>query len=223
MDIFSDRHMGPSFNAFLEAHTRIEAPVMCPEIPLHLADDIDAIWERQESCLAAYSAAPPYWSVAWVGGQALARYTLDNPAHFRDRSVLDFGSGSGLCAIAAAKAGATADASDIDPYSIAAIAANSRLNNTEVEPLRADLIGVASRWDIVVAGDLWYDGPLARRLNAWLVEIAREGTEVLIGDCGRAHFPRRGISLLQRYEIRASESLEQDSTLSTAVWRLGYD
>lgn len=209
-----------SFDAFVNAHTRIVAPPLCPEIALRLGDDLDATWERQESCLASRAATPPYWSVAWVGGQALARYTLDNPALFRRQSILDFGAGSGLCAIAAAKVGATADASDIDPCSIAAIAINARLNNVQVAPLHADLIGAPSRWSIVVAADLWYESHLARRLTPWLRQLASEGTRVLLGDCGRAHFPRRQVLELQRYEIPAPQSLEQRSINSTAVWQL---
>ena len=209
-----------SFDAFLRAHTRIDAPWLCPEIRLHLAEDLDTIWAGQETCLARHSSAPPYWAVAWVGGQALARYVLDKPALFQGRSVLDFGSGSGLCAIAAAKVGASTDASDIDPNSIAAIVVNSRLNHVQVEPLQQDFIGTSSRWDIVIAGDLWYEADLARRLTSWLVTIAQQGTEVLLGDCGRSYFPRRGITELQRYEVRAPESLEQHRTCSTAVWRL---
>lgn len=211
----------PSFEAFVNAHTQIVAPPICPEISLHLAHDFDTMWERQESCLATHGASPPYWSVAWVGGQALARYTLDNPELFIGRSMLDFGSGSGLCAIAAAKVGATVDASDSDCYAIEAIAVNARLNNVHVQPLNEDLVGVPSRWNIVVAGDLWYDGPLARRLTSWLRQIASEGTQVLLGDCGRAHFPRRQITELQRYEIPSPESLERRSISSTAVWQLG--
>jgi len=90
----------------------------------------------------------------------------------------------------------------------------------QVEPLQQDFIGTSSRWDIVIAGDLWYEADLARRLTSWLVMIAQQGTEVLLGDCGRSYFPRRGITELQRYEVRAPESLEQHRTCSTAVWRL---
>jgi predicted nicotinamide N-methyase len=128
-----------------------------------------------------------------------------------------------LCAIAAAKVGARTDASDIDPYSIAAIVVNSQLNHVHVEPLQEDVIGTPSRWDIVMAGDLWYEADLARRVTSWLVMIAQKGTVVLLGDCGRSCFPRRGITELQRYEVRAPESLEQHRMTSTAVWRLGYE
>jgi predicted nicotinamide N-methyase len=209
-----------SFDRFLHAHAHPAAPSICPEILLHLGTGIEATWNRLERHLTPNSATPPYWSVAWVGGQALARYVLDNPQLFRGRSVLDFGSGSGLCAIAAAKVGARAVAADLDPYAIEAIAINATLNDVRVESLHADVIGTASRWDIVIAGDLWYERHLARRLTAWLREIAREGTQVFLGDCGRAHFPRAFVTELQRYEVATPESLERGSRTNASVWRL---
>ncbi len=116
--------------------------------------------------------------------------------------------------------GANVVASDIDPASLSAIAINAGLNNVNVEPLQEDVIGTPSRWNIVLAADLWYDGHLARRLTSWLRQIGSEGTKVLLGDCGRAHFPRRGVTELHRYQIPAPEALERSSVRSTAVWRL---
>src|SRR6202035_418723 len=73
--------------------------------------------------------APPFWAFPWAGGQALARYVLDNPAVVRGRHVLDVASGSGLVAIAAAKAGAASvTAGDIDPDAVAAIHRNAAAN-----------------------------------------------------------------------------------------------
>jgi predicted nicotinamide N-methyase len=111
------------------------------------------------------------------------------------------------------------DASDIDPDAIAAIVVNSRLNHVQVEPLQQDFIGTSSRWDIVIAGDLWYEADLARRLTSWLVTIAQQGTEVLLGDCGRSYFPRHE-SPSYSATSSGAESLEQHRTCSTAVWRL---
>ena len=66
---------------------------------------------------------PPFWAFAWAGGQALARYVLDHREFTRGKRVLDFASGSGLVAIAAAKAGsARVEASEIDEFALAAIA-----------------------------------------------------------------------------------------------------
>ena len=213
-------HLTP-FSSFLHAHTQIATPDLCPEIRLHLTSNLEAIWESQETWFARLGLSPPFWSIAWVGGQALARFTLDNPSVVRNRSVLDVGSGSGLCAIAAAMAGArTVDAADIDRFSGDVIGINARLNDVRVESLQEDVIGVESQWDVVLAGDLWYEGFLAERLTGWLRRIAREGTVVLLGDCGRAHFPRRGVTELQRYAIPTSVSLERNAMTSAGVWTI---
>jgi predicted nicotinamide N-methyase len=210
-----------SFRAFVAASTRIEAPLLCPEITLHLADDLDALWGKQQASAAAASAQPPFWSIAWVGGQALARYTLDRAALFEGRSVLDVGSGSGLCAIAAAKAGARrVEASDVDPCARAVIAINARLNGVGLAAVTGDRIGMSSQWDIVVAGDLWYERFLAARVSAWLTAIAREGTLVLLGDCRRAYFPRHSVTALQRYAITTPDTLECATVTDAAVWQL---
>jgi predicted nicotinamide N-methyase len=209
-----------SFNRFLDAHTRIVAPPICPEILLCLGNGMEATWERLEAKVDPRGAAPPYWSTAWVGGQALARYILDTPELFFGRTILDFGSGSGLCAIAAARVGARAEASDIDAFAIEIIAINARINGVRVETLHEDVIGVASRWDVILAADLWYERHLAGRLNAWLRQVASEGTQVFLGDCGRAHFPRARIVELQRYAVPAPESLERRSITDAAVWHL---
>jgi predicted nicotinamide N-methyase len=209
------------FGAFVREHTRVSAPILCPEILLHLNDDLDSIWASQELWLERCGLPPPFWAVAWVGGQALARYTLDHPSLFRGLSILDLGSGSGLCAIAAAKAGAQAvDAYDIDPFSRDVVDINSRLNNVWIESLPDNVVGTSSRWDVVLAGDLWYERFQAQQLTEWLRRIARCGTAVLLGDCGRAHFPRLGVSELQQYDVPSPMSMERHAVTPTAVWRI---
>ncbi len=210
-----------SFGAFVRAHTHVSAPILCPEILLHLSHDLDSIWESQESWLARCGLPPPFWAVAWIGGQALARYTLDNASLFRGLSILDLGSGSGLCAIAAAKAGAEAvEAYDIDPFSRNVVAINARLNDVSIESLLDDVVEIPSRWDVVLAGDLWYERFGAERLTAWLRRIARSGTAVLLGDCRRAHFPRFGVTELKQYDVPSPRSLERTAVTTTSVWRI---
>jgi len=51
--------------------------------------------------------APPYWAFCWASGLALARWIAAHPEHVAGRQVLDFGSGSGIAGLAAARAGAT--------------------------------------------------------------------------------------------------------------------
>src|SRR5262249_59181936 len=77
-----------------------------PEILLHQASEPIGLWQRTEQAAGRAGLEPPFWAFAWAGGQALARYLLDHPEVARDRHVIDIASGSGLVAIAAAKAGA---------------------------------------------------------------------------------------------------------------------
>jgi predicted nicotinamide N-methyase len=211
---------GP-FDAFVRDHTVVSAPCLCPEILLHLGDDLDAIWASQEVWYGGCGLPPPFWAVAWVGGQALARYTLDNPALCRGRSILDVGAGSGLCAIAAAKSGAEAvEAYDTDSFSRDVVDMNAHLNDVRIRSLYEDVVAVSPRWDLVLAGDLWYERFPAHRLTAWLRQIARCGATVLLGDCGRAHFPRLGVAELQRYDVPSPMSLERQAVTSTAVWQI---
>src|SRR5262245_37969779 len=83
----------------------------------------------------------PFWASAWLGGQAVARYIVDNPATVAGLRVLDVASGCGVIAIAAAKMGAaTVTANDVDPSAIAAIHLNARTNGVQVKTALADLL-----------------------------------------------------------------------------------
>src|SRR5256885_14550221 len=120
--------------AFIRANTKLLAVPLVPELRLHIAEESLPIWQKTEEELGAMNIPPPYWAFAWAGGQALARFLLDNPATVAGRSVLDLGSGSGLVAIAAAKAGAAhALAADIDEFALSAIALNARANDVSVD------------------------------------------------------------------------------------------
>ena len=155
-----------SVEGFVSAHTRIASPVLCPEILLHVADDMESLWAHQESVVGRTGLPPPFWCLPWVGGQALARYTLDHPMLVRNQSVLDVGSGSGICAIAAAKAGAHSVAAyDVDAFSRDVLAMNARINHVHIDPLCDDVIGVSSRWDVVLVGD-----PVVRTISRATVE-----------------------------------------------------
>src|SRR5947209_11483435 len=118
---------------FVRQKTAITAPPLVPEIRLHLATEVTPIWQATEESLARNGLPPPFWAFAWAGGQALARYLLDHPETVAGREVLDIGSGSGIVAIAAAKAGASrVTAAEIDPFAAAAIGLNAALNDVRV-------------------------------------------------------------------------------------------
>jgi predicted nicotinamide N-methyase len=207
---------------FIRRNTVIAAPPLAPEMRLYLATEITPIWQASEDSLARGAVPPPFWAFAWAGGQALARYLLDQPQVVAGRFVLDFASGSGLVAIAAAMAGANPVlAAEIDHFAAAAIAANAALNDVAVQVTTADLIGVADRrWQIVTAGDICYEQEMADRTISWLRRLAGGGCSVLLGDPGRAYLPAEGLRELARYTVPTSRELEDRDTRDGVVWQV---
>src|SRR5262245_9823010 len=175
-----------------------------------------------EESLARGAVPPPFWAFAWAGGQALARYLLDHPEQIDGRSLLDFGAGSGLVAIAAAKAGAAAVvAAEIDHFAAAAITANAALNEVAVTVTTTDVAGTFDpRWEVVAAGDVCYERPMADRVVAWLRALAKHGRLVLLGDPGRAYLPAGGLQERGRYLVPTSRELEDREARDTVVWQV---
>jgi predicted nicotinamide N-methyase len=205
---------------FIAENTALIAPPHVPEIRLHLADEAHDLWKRTEEELTEIGLPPPFWAFAWAGGQGLARHLLDHPETVRNRTVLDFASGSGLVAIAAAMAGASSvTAADIDPFCETAIRMNTGINGVAVEFTGRDLIGVDRGWDIVLAGDVFYDAAFAGRLVPWFEALRARGAEVLIGDPGRAYLPKTGLEKLGVHEVAVTRALEDAEVKRTTVWR----
>ncbi len=207
--------------AFVRAQTALVTPPLVPEIRLHLASAVTPLWRATEATLAAREVPPPYWAFAWPGGQALARYILDDPSVVRGRSVLDFAAGSGLVGIAAAMSGAAAaTAADIDRFAVAAIALNAAANGVTIDIIGDDPIDHPAAWGLVLAGDVCYEQPMAGRATTWLRRLAAAGTEVLLGDPGRSYRPADGVVELARYRVPTSLDLETRTECETVVWRL---
>ena len=206
--------------AFILANTDVLAPPHVAEIRLRLAAEAHELWLKTEDELQAIGLPPPFWAFAWAGGQGLARYVLDHPALVRGRTVLDFAAGSGLVGIAAAKAGA-ADVlcADIDPFSGAAAAINAQLNGVRTRFTDADLIGQRGEWQVVLAGDVFYDRELAGRLTPWFRALAARGAIVLVGDPGRAYLPTDSLAQLAEYQVPVTRALEDAEVKRTRVWR----
>ena len=209
-------------DAFVRRNTAVARPPLVPEIALHLATEVTPIWHATEATLARGAVPPPFWAFAWAGGQALARYLLDRPHTVAGRPVLDFGSGSGLVAIAAALAGAgPVLAAETDHFAAAAIAANAALNHVEIAVTTADLIEAAPPgWPIVTAGDVCYEREMAQRVIRWLRVLAGAGAMVLLGDPGRAYLPQSGLRELARHRVPTSRELEDDDTRETVVFEV---
>jgi predicted nicotinamide N-methyase len=206
---------------FIRTNTVLIAPPLVPEVRLHLATELICLWRSTEEELAAKGVPPPYWAFAWAGGQALARYILDRPEVVKGKSVLDFGSGSGLVAIAAMKAGARhARACDIDVFAAAAIALNARANDVEIEADTRDLIGGVSEGDTILVGDMCYERPLADRLLEWLRDQRGRGRAVFLGDPGRSYFPKAGVEKLATYSVQTTRELEDREIRETGVYEL---
>jgi predicted nicotinamide N-methyase len=204
--------------SFIIANAALIAPPLVPEIRLYLATEVVPLWRATEEELEKMGVPPPYWAFAWAGGQALARYVLDHPEQIMGKHVLDIGSGSGMVAIAAAKAGAASVlAADIDAFSIAAIRVNAAANNAVIAVTQDDLIGAESDWDMVLVGDLFYERPLAERLLAWLKTL---GCPALLGDPGRSYFPKDQVEPLAVYNVQTSRDLEDREIRETGVYRL---
>jgi predicted nicotinamide N-methyase len=207
--------------AFILAQTALVAPPLVPEIRLHLATEITPIWEATEATLAQMNLPPPYWAFAWPGGQALTRFLLDHHDWVKGKRVLDFAAGSGLSAIGAAKAGAAkVQAAEIDDYALAAIALNARVNAVAIDLVCDDLVGMEPRWEVVLAGDVCYERPMAERVIAWFRALAGHGVAILMGDPGRAYLPQSGLVELARYQVPTSLELEDRTMRETIVWRL---
>jgi predicted nicotinamide N-methyase len=190
---------------WIVSQTVIATPELCPELELRLITETCPLWTAGASDLERLGLPDPFWAFAWPGGQALARHLLDHPELARGRRVLDLGAGSALQALAALKAGARAAvAADVDPFALEAAQLNAALNGLELDVVAEDLLGAPpGGFDLVLAGDMFYDSRLAARLWTALTSLQRAGALVLVGDPGRGMLPESGLSALAEYETPA--------------------
>lgn len=208
-------------DAFIRANTRLRAVPLTPEISLHLADEAVPLWKMTEDELGERGLPPPFWAFAWAGGQALARYVLDNADAVRGRRVLDLASGSGLVGIAAMKAGAKCClCADIDGFALTAIALNAQANRTAVSVTGDDLLETQGDWDVILAGDIFYEQDTAARALTFAGRCLARGASVLIGDPGRSYLPKDRLEKLAEYSVPVTRELEDAEIKRTAVWTL---
>jgi predicted nicotinamide N-methyase len=207
---------------FVQCNTVIAAPPLLPEIRLHLATEVAPLWQATEERLAQSGLPPPFWAFPWAGGQALARYLLDNPEIVNGREVLDIGSGSGIVAIAAAKAGAhRVTAAEIDHFAAAAIGLNAQLNDVTIAVETRDLLDRgAAGWGVALAGDICYEEPMSSRAMTLLRRIAGRGRLALLGDPGRAYLPKNGLVEIARYAVPTSREWEAGEITAGVVWQV---
>src|SRR6516165_3641624 len=209
----------------IRAGTQLRSVPLVPDIRLHQASDPIGLWRRTELASGRTGLDPPFWAFAWAGGLALARYLLDHPETVRGRHVIDIASGSGLVAIAAARAGAASvTAYDIDPLATAAIDINAAANGVTIRAVCADVLDEdgppSPGTDLVLAGDAFYERDLAARVMRFLERGHTRGTTVLAGDCGRAYLPRDRLTPLATYDVPGLRLLEDTDIKRTTIWAL---
>lgn len=195
-------------------------PPLCPEFELWLAPEPVPLWEALEA-VTAVREDPPFWAHAWPGSLALARLVLDDPLFVGGRSVLDFASGCGVSALAAARSGATQVlATDIDPHAVAAMTLNAALNACSLEASQRDLIGLDEGWQTVLVGDVFYEAELSQRVFSWLQHLAHRGAAVLIGDPGRSFLPKEKLTAVASYPLTPNHEWDSVTDRPPSIWRL---
>jgi predicted nicotinamide N-methyase len=202
--------LAASTRAFVLRHTRLRPVPGLEEIRLHLADEVLPLWHAVQVETRDEDASLPYWAFAWGGGLAIGRYLREHPGAVAGRRVFDLGSGSGLCAVAALRAGASAvTASDIDAFAAAAIELNARANGGRVSVTARDVLDEDTpEVDVILAGDCWYEARFAERVLPWLRRAHQAGVDILLGDPGRRYLPIDELEELASYEVRTTTELE---------------
>ena len=198
---------------------RMSAVPLVPEIHLFLAEDPMLLWARLEAEDDVTTLPAPFWASAWTGGQALARYVLDNPEVVAGRRVLDLASGSGLVAIAAAMAGAESVlANDIDGYAIAAIQANANANGVDIACDGTDLTsGDGGDAEVILAGDALYNPDIAALVLPFVDRAVARGATVFLGDPGRGYAPEGMLRTLATYHLPTMGAAEDAQHERTSV------
>jgi predicted nicotinamide N-methyase len=206
--------------ALIARHTRLQPVEGVAGVRLHLANDAAPVWRATEAALGVAGAPIPFWAFAWAGGLAIGHYLQEHPEEVRGKSVVDLATGSGLCAIVAMRLGAaSAVGIDVDPFAEAAVAMNARANGVRVGFVGRDLLDDdPPDAEVLLAGDTWYEGPLAERVLPWLRRAAVNGTRVLVGDPGRRYLPAADLVPLAAYDVLTTTQLEDRAVLRARVF-----
>ncbi len=186
----TDRPRDPRLGAF-GSRLALRRPALCPEFELWLlADDVDL----EAGCAElGEGEAPPFWAFCWGAGQALARFVLDHPERVRGKRIVDLGTGSGIVALAAARAGAREIlALDLDPIARHVSILNAQQNGLEIETGSTP----PEDWDLMLAADVLYE----TGLRDWVLGEARRRGPILLADPQRTGTPRLDFPVLARFE-----------------------
>ncbi len=207
---------------FVRNNTQLVSPPLLPELRLHLVTELTPLWRATADVLEREELPPPFWAFAWAGGQGLARYVLDHPELVRGKRVLDFATGAGLVGIAAGLAGAAAvEGTEIDPFSVAAARLNAEANAVAMVVHERDVIGDAcAGFDVLLAGDVFYERAMAESCMAWFRERAAAGMTVLVGDPVRYYSQSAGMERVATFMVPTSCEIEDSDLRESRVFRV---
>jgi predicted nicotinamide N-methyase len=206
--------------AFILENTRLVSPAICPEVRLHLITDSCPLWHATEQELATLGIGDPYWGFCWAGGQALARYILDHPDVVAGKRVFIFGAGCGIEAVVAGLSGAGFIlGSDTDPMAAEAARLNGPANGVTVETTTEDLIGAPlDGFDVVLAGDMFYDPAFSRKVLAWFGALAADGLKVFLSDPCRGNLSDFPLKPLATYKAPSDVDIFGKYLMDTVVY-----
>ncbi|HSJ26341.1 MAG TPA: methyltransferase domain-containing protein [Longimicrobiales bacterium] len=194
----------------LAEHAPLRPAPLCPELQVFHARSLVEVWQAAEA-MAGATLPAPFWAYPWPGGSALARLVLDRPELVRGRNVIDFGAGGGVTALAAARAGGTVTANDVDPWAVAVAGLAAGTQGLQLQPLIDDLCAtpqLVDDFDVVLCSDLAYERSETPRQRSVLERALRNGATVLAADAGRTYFDETGMRLLASFDMAVPHDLE---------------
>lgn len=197
----------PSSNKLLLDTLRRKVPVanlrqlslpQAPKISLNLIEEDYPQHQLSPDEVENLMDNPPYWAFCWASGQVMARYLLDHPCLLKDKTVVDFGAGSGVVAIAAKMAGAKrAIAVDNDSTALLACRENAQLNKQSIEVSSSlELSAAEKNQSLLLVADVFYDEENIPLLQQFLADFE----DVIVADSRVKPHKLAGLVEVSRHE-----------------------
>ena len=204
---------------FIQTNLRLEPVPSLPDIVLYTAHPgsrLSRLADPDDDDPPA-----PYWAWQWAGGLALAHHFMAQPAAVAGKRVLDLGAGSGLVGIAAARAGATVSAAEVDPNGRAAIALNAVANAVSIPLVEVDIAGrPPDGFEVIAAGDVFYNPDVGRLMLPFLERCAAAGMAGLMGDPDRRDLPVERLERIASYKVGDVGDARDKAERVGSVYRL---
>lgn len=212
----------PLLDEYLARFGSLGADPLCPGLLAWNTLDYGGLWRRAREL--ERDAAVPYWGIVWPGGRALARYLLDNAGAVANMRVLDIGTGSGITAVAAARAGAEVTGIDRDAAAISLASMTATANGVTcrfiqrgVEDISKDML---DGYDLIVAGDIFNNRAFAESAKALLRAALARGVANLLSDAGRSHAPVASTEKICRMRVPVFREIEGVRERDVTLFRI---